>query len=64
MPELSHTKLVLTGDTVQIEKRTQVGADYTADSNGFCTTDKGRESAEKAPCSELETMTMTKLEAL
>lgn len=63
MPELSNITLVMSGDALELEKRTQVGADYAAD-NGFCTTDKGRASAETAPCSELETVTATKVESL
>jgi hypothetical protein len=64
MPELENFKLVLNGDALKLEARVQVGADYTADSNGYCTTDKGRASAEAAPCSVFETLAATKLEAL
>jgi hypothetical protein len=63
MPELSNLELVMTGDALQLEKRTQVGADYPAD-NGACTSEKGRAAAEAAPCTELETLAATKLESL
>ena len=63
MPELSNLTLVMTGDALQLEKRTQIGADYTS-TNGACTTDQGRASAEAAPCSQLETLTATRLEDL
>ncbi len=63
MPELSNLTLVMDGDALQLEKRTQIGADYMS-ANGACTTDQGRASAEAAPCSELETLTATRLEDL
>jgi hypothetical protein len=63
MPELSDLVLELDGDLLRIEKEIRVGADYTT-SNGICTTDKGRASAEKATCSQMETLTATFVEAL
>ncbi|MFN0251490.1 MAG: hypothetical protein ACKV2T_31735 [Kofleriaceae bacterium] len=63
MPELSDLVLELDGDALRIEKAIRVGADYTT-SNGICTTDKGRASAEKATCSQMETLTATFVEAL
>jgi hypothetical protein len=63
MPELSNLTLEMTGDTLQLEKRIQIGADYMS-ANGVCTTDQGRAAAEAAPCSELETLTATRLEDL
>jgi hypothetical protein len=63
MPELAKLTLVMTDDTLQVERRTQIGADYMS-ANGACTTDQGRASAEAAPCSELETLTGTRLEDL
>jgi hypothetical protein len=63
MPELSNLELEMNGDVLRLEKRTQIGADYTS-ANGVCTTDQGRASAEAAPCTELETLAATRLEDL
>jgi hypothetical protein len=63
MPELATLKLVMDGETLRLERRIQIGADYTP-ANGTCTTDQGRASAEAAPCSQLETLTAFRIEDL
>jgi len=63
MPELSDLVLELDGDTLRLEKTIRIGDDYTT-SNGVCTTDRGRASAEDAECSQMETLTATFVEAL
>lgn len=63
MPELSSISLVLDGAALRLEKSTRIGADYAAH-DGVCTTDKGRAAAESAPCSEMETLDATLVEAL
>jgi hypothetical protein len=60
MPELTNLKLVMTNTTLQLESRTQIGADYMS-ANGTCSTAQARASAEAAPCSELETISATKI---
>lgn len=63
MPELSDLVLELDGETLYLEKAIRIGADY-ATSNGVCTTEKGRASAEKVACSQMETLTATLIETL
>jgi hypothetical protein len=63
MPELASLTLVMDGESLRLERRTQIGADY-APANGTCTTDQGRAVAEAAPCSELETLTATRIAPL
>jgi hypothetical protein len=62
-PELSDIELTLAGGAMRIEKATQIGHSYPAQ-NGACTTDKGRAASEDAPCSQMETLTATFVEAL
>ncbi|CAN5922861.1 hypothetical protein BH11MYX3_BH11MYX3_39310 [soil metagenome] len=62
-PELSSIVLDLEGDALHLTKSTRIGKDYRAE-DGFCTTDKGRAATEDAPCSQMETLTATMLEAL
>jgi hypothetical protein len=62
-PELSDIELTLSSGAMRIEKATQIGHSYPAQ-NGACTTDKGRAASEDAPCSQMETLTATFVEAL
>jgi hypothetical protein len=63
MPELSDLSLDFDGSVLRIEKSTRIGQDYPGQ-GGYCTTDKGRASAEKASCSEMETLSATLVEPL
>jgi hypothetical protein len=54
-PEYSPRTLELDGDNLRLESRTHIGDSYPAD-DGFCTTDRGKASAEGAPCSSYEVL--------
>lgn len=63
MPEMQELELALDGDALRIEGGIHKGHDYTT-TDGICWTDKGREASEDAPCSQMETLTATFVEAL
>ena len=48
---------------MRIEARSQLADDYPVSSDGFCTTDRARQSAQGKPCSKLEVVSGTFREA-
>ncbi|MGE0397549.1 MAG: hypothetical protein AB7T06_12580 [Kofleriaceae bacterium] len=63
MPEMQRLTLALDGDALRIEGAIHIGEDYQT-SDGICWTDKGLEASEDAPCTQMETLTATFVEAL
>jgi hypothetical protein len=64
-PSLETQLLVSDGaGNLTIEARKATGDDYPPDSEGFCTTDLGRKASEGKPCSELEVVRASFVQAL
>ena len=63
MGSLTATRLTLSDTTLRIEKQITLASDYPA-ADGFCTTDLAKKNAEGKPCSQMEVLVATLVEAL